>query len=72
MTFNKTLMMKPVSPNDMFQIIKSVVPSKNAVSANKKIVDTSLKHPISSQSTTVVKGCMVDTAFCYGTALVIC
>ena len=46
------------------------MPSKNAVSANiKHIVDTFIKHPISSQSTIMVKGCMyimfdmVDTSF---------
>ncbi len=50
----------------------SALPSKNAVSAKiKHIVDTSIKHAISGQSTTVVKGCMyimfdmVDTVFSY-------
>ncbi len=38
----------------------------------KTYKDTSIKHPLSAQSTTVVKGCMyimfdmVDTAFSYG------
>ncbi len=44
------------------------------------IVDTSIKHQISGQSTTVVKGCMyimfdmVDTVFRYGRAraLIVC
>ena len=49
----------------------SAVPSKNVVSANINILDTSIKHQISGKSTTVVKGCMyimfkmVDTAFIY-------
>ena len=38
---------------------KSAPPSKNAVSAHMKHgVDPSIKHPISGQSTTVVKICM--------------
>ncbi len=42
------------------------------------MVDTSIKHQISGQSTTVVKGCMyimfamVDTPFSYGRALIVC
>ncbi len=50
--------------------IQYFCPTKeNTVSANINIVDTSIKHPISDQSTTVVKCCMyimfnvVDTAF---------
>ncbi len=43
----------------------------------KNMVDTSIKHPISGQSSTVVKGCvyilfdMVDTAFSCGTVLIV-
>ncbi len=42
----------------MLHPLISAVPSKRAVSANKNIVDTSLRHLISGQYTTVVKGCM--------------
>ena len=45
------------------------IPSKNAVSTNIKMMDTSIKHAISGQSTPMVKVCMdidvVDTAFSY-------
>ncbi len=52
---------------------KSAPPSKNTVLLYMyiNIVDTSIKHPISGQSTTVVKGCMyimfdmVDIVFSY-------
>ena len=38
---------------------KSAPPSTNAVSANiKHSIDTSIKHLISGQSTTVLKGCL--------------
>ena len=54
--------------------------NKNAVSANIIIVDTSIKHPISGQSNTNYYGKrlyvqmfdMVDTAFSYGRALIVC
>ncbi len=56
----------------------SAILSKNEVSANNIIVDTSIKRQTPGQSTTVVKGCMyimfdmVDTVFPYGRALIIC
>ena len=52
------------------QQLCSTMVSKNGVSANIKLIDTSIKNPISGWSTTVVKGCMhimfdmVHTAFC--------
>ncbi len=57
----------------------STVLSKNTVSANiKHSRCTSIKHQNSGQSSTEVKCCMyimydkVDTAICYGRALIIC
>ena len=54
-------------------------PRKKAVSANiKHSRYTSIKHPISGESTTVAKGCMyimfdiVDTVFNYERALIVC
>ncbi len=41
----------------------------------QNIAETSIKHQISGWSTNVVTGCMfdmVDTAFSYGRALIIC
>ncbi len=57
----------------MIDLHKSAVPSKSAASANINVVDTSIKHPVSGQSTTMVKDCMyimfiADTAFSYGRA----
>ncbi len=60
---------------------KTAVPSKNAASANIKhsTVDTFIKHEISGQSTSVVKGCtyilmfnVVGTVFGYGRASIFC
>ncbi len=62
-------MHKSIADLDVFQVIntniaipqhvcRSAVPSKKAVSANIKHSRYSIKHPIASQSTTVVKGCM--------------
>ena len=55
-----------------------IVPSKNAVSANIKHIGP-IEHAISGQSTPMVKCCMnilmfdvVDTAFSYGRALIVC
>ncbi len=51
--------------------------SKNAVSIDIKY-NTSSKHQISGQSTSILKGCMyimfyiVDTPFSYGRELIVC
>ncbi len=55
----------------------AAIPSKNAVSANIKHSIYLIKHSISGQSTTVVKGCMymfdmVDTTFSYRRPLIVC
>ncbi len=58
-TVNHTCDWTPHHSKDLL-ILYSAVPSKNAVSAKIKyiVLDTSIKHLISGQSTAVVKGCI--------------
>ncbi len=65
--------------NDNPELNTSALQSKNAVCANiTHSIDTSIKHQISGQSTSMLKGYMyimfdmVDTAFSYGRALIVC